>query len=79
MSGRVSARGLREVGVTVLAAFMIIYGTLHSERIEPTVLAVIFGTAVTLLGLPPAARLDEWLRRRTTDDSPPVTPSRSDG
>ncbi len=76
----ITARGLREVGITVLAFFMIIFGVLHSERIEPTALAVIFGCAVTLLGLPPAARIDEWLRRRPTDGSTPaITQSPSDG
>lgn len=43
------------------AGFMLIYGTTNVHN--PTVLTIIIGGGLALLGVPAAFRLNDWLRR----------------
>jgi hypothetical protein len=49
----------RDTVITVLAAFMLIYETVVAK--DPN--AYVIGAGLTLLGIPPALRLDTWRRK----------------
>lgn len=49
----------RDIVITVLAAFMLVFETVFA--VDPNVYVI--GAGLTLLGLPPALRLDTWRRR----------------
>ena len=53
----------RDTVITVLAAFMLVFETVFAD--SPN--AYIIGAGLTLLGIPPALRLDTW--RRKADES----------
>jgi len=53
---------VRDVVIVLLAAFLLIYGVIAIQ--EPTVLGIVLGAALTLLGAPAAIRVDA-LRRKT--------------
>lgn len=55
----------RDVVITILASFMLVFETVFAH--EPN--AYIIGAGLTLLGIPPALRLDRT-RRRNADDDP---------
>jgi hypothetical protein len=57
----------RDTVITTLAAFMLIFETVFAA--SPNV--YIIGAGLTLLGIPPALRLDSWRRRRHWDDEDP--------
>lgn len=55
----------RDIVITVVATFMLIFETVGSESPNP----YIIGAGLTLLGIPPALRIDR-ARRSNTDDDP---------
>lgn len=55
----------RDIVITLVAAFMLIYETVFIQQPNPYVI----GAGLTLLGVPPALRLDR-LRRRGGDGDP---------
>lgn len=59
-------RILRDFVIVALAAFILVHETITEGTPNPTLVAA----GLVLLGLPPALRVDEWLRRRDKDDGP---------
>ena len=53
---------IRDLVIVILAAFLMIYGVIRVN--DPTVLGIVLGAGLTLLGAPAAIRVDA-LRRRT--------------
>jgi hypothetical protein len=64
---------LRDIVITLVAAFMLIYDTVVKTTPNP----YIIGGGLTLLGVPPALRLDR-LRRTKNGDSNPHPPEDRD-
>jgi hypothetical protein len=54
----------RDVTITVLAAFMLVYETVFTQNPNP----YLIGAGLTLLGIPPALRLDHRRNRDTHED-----------
>ena len=52
---------IRDLVIVILAAFLMIYGVIRVN--DPTVLGIVLGAGLTLLGAPAAIRVDA-LRRR---------------
>ncbi len=48
----------RDVLAYFLAAFLVVYGTLHATRLGVSLVAAFFGTATVFLGLPHVLRID---------------------
>ncbi len=55
---------LRDIVIVFLAAFMLVFATTWIH--DPTVLAIVIGGGLALLGVPAALRVDS--RRRNTDE-----------
>ena len=67
----------RDFVITALATFMLVYETVFVR--EPN--AYIIGAALTLVGIPPALRLDSWRRKAdeaAANASQPPMPDRRD-
>lgn len=64
----------RDITITVVAAFMLIFETVF--RTEPN--AYVLGAGLAMLGVPPALRLDQARRSRRSESSPPEQPRQSD-
>lgn len=50
-------RVIRDVLIDLLAAFLIVYGSLNATEFGLTVIAAMFSTALALLGVPTVLRL----------------------
>jgi len=57
---------LRDIVITLVAAFMLIYDTVVKATPNP----YIIGGGLTLLGVPPALRLDSLRRTKANGDAP---------
>ena len=57
----------RDILSYLLAAFLILYGTLHAAVLGVTILATLFATAAAFLGTPATLRMD---RKASGDGSP---------
>lgn len=53
-------RILRDLAIVAIAAFILIHETVTSRDPNPTLV----GAGLVLLGIPPALRADEWIRRK---------------
>jgi len=53
-------RILRDVAIVAVATFILVHETITSRDPNPTLV----GAGLVLLGIPPALRADEWLRRK---------------
>lgn len=53
-----ASRVVRDFSITGVAVFLFIYGALNVRDVA--VLAIIFGAAGSLLGLPPFLRRNQW-------------------
>ena len=53
-------RIVRDLVIVAVATFILVHETVTSRDPNPTLV----GAGLVLLGIPPALRADEWLRRR---------------